>query len=415
VQGTTVVTATASDATSGVQAVDFLLDGVVETTVTATPYTFSWDTTTASNGSHTLSANARDFAGNPGTSASVAVTVNNCVAETDAAFCAGLGDNCGSVSGTDNCGKPRTVASCGTCTAPDTCGGAGLPNVCGNTTVDGATGGTATASTSATCSSSQGVTKAYDDRMTSTNFSKWCVPAAPSTSKPISTMYQFAGSTSYAITEYTLTSADNSSSADPKNWTFQGCPGTCTAGSDTGWVTLDTRTGETFASRFLTKTYKLTNKVAYRKYRLRVTANNGSTSKFQLNEIQEFGDPGPCVAESDGAFCSSLGKNCGQVSGTDNCGAPRTVASCGVCVSPLTCGGGGTPNVCGSSTVPACATPYAVGNCLTYIQGTQVSSGGHNWLCSNGNCANCATFTQCAPGGSGCPWGIVWTDEGACQ
>jgi hypothetical protein len=44
-----------------------------------------------------------------------------------------------------------------------------------------------------------------------------------------------------------------------------------------------------------------------------------------------------------------------------------------------------------------------------------VSTGGHNWTCSNGNCANCAGYTSCAPGGSGCPWGAVWTDNGACN
>jgi hypothetical protein len=70
--------------------------------------------------------------------------------------------------------------------------------------------------------------------------------------------------------------------------------------------------------------------------------------------------------------------------------------------------------VCGVA-LPACFKRYAQGDCLTYLFGTQVSSGGHNWLCSNGNCANCAGFASCAPGGSGCPWGTVWTDLGACR
>jgi hypothetical protein len=54
-----------------------------------------------------------------------------CTAESDAAFCARQGANCGQVSGTDNCGQPRTVASCGTCQGAETCGGGGTPNVCG--------------------------------------------------------------------------------------------------------------------------------------------------------------------------------------------------------------------------------------------------------------------------------------------
>src|SRR5262249_45165815 len=48
--------------------------------------------------------------------------------DTDAAFCARLGKNCGAASGTDNCSNPRYVASCGTCTAPQACS---LAGVCG--------------------------------------------------------------------------------------------------------------------------------------------------------------------------------------------------------------------------------------------------------------------------------------------
>ena len=125
---------------------------------------------------------------------------------------------------------------------------------------------------------------------------------------------------------------------------------------------------------------------------------------------------GACTAESNSAFCARLGKNCGAVTASDNCGKSRTVSSCGSCTAPKTCGGGGTANVCGSGgSLPACAPAYAQGNCLSYVLGTKVASGGHNWTCSNGNCANCATFASCAPGGSGCPWGVVWTDGGACH
>ena len=123
---------------------------------------------------------------------------------------------------------------------------------------------------------------------------------------------------------------------------------------------------------------------------------------------------GTCTAESNSAFCSLLGKNCGSVTANDNCGTSRTV-NCGACTAPQTCGGGGTANVCGGGTTPACAPAYSQSNCLSYIQGINVSSGGHNWTCSNGNCANCATFASCAPGGSGCPWGVVWTDNGPCH
>ncbi len=52
-----------------------------------------------------------------------------------------------------------------------------------------------------------------------------------------------------------------------------------------------------------------------------------------------------CVPETDTAFCTRLGKNCGSVTGTDNCQLPRTV-NCGACTLPQNCGGGGKVNVC---------------------------------------------------------------------
>jgi hypothetical protein len=77
VSGTTTVTATASD-NVGVVGVQFKLDGAnLGAEVTTAPYSISWDTTTASNGSHTLTAVARDAAGNTAASAGVTVTVSN--------------------------------------------------------------------------------------------------------------------------------------------------------------------------------------------------------------------------------------------------------------------------------------------------------------------------------------------------
>lgn len=74
VSGTVTVTATASDpAPSSGLSVQFLLDGVVKATDTASPYTWSWDTT-GQGGSHTLTAKAVDKAGNAATATST-VTV----------------------------------------------------------------------------------------------------------------------------------------------------------------------------------------------------------------------------------------------------------------------------------------------------------------------------------------------------
>jgi hypothetical protein len=77
VSGTTTVSASASD-NVGVVGVQFKLDGAnLGAEVTTAPYSISWNTTTASNGSHTLTAVARDAAGNTTTSAAVTVTVSN--------------------------------------------------------------------------------------------------------------------------------------------------------------------------------------------------------------------------------------------------------------------------------------------------------------------------------------------------
>ncbi len=74
VSGTTSVTATASSGTSSVQ---FKLDGAnLGSAATSSPFTTSWDTTQATNGTHTLSAVATNSAGST-TSSTVTVTVNN--------------------------------------------------------------------------------------------------------------------------------------------------------------------------------------------------------------------------------------------------------------------------------------------------------------------------------------------------
>jgi beta-lactamase superfamily II metal-dependent hydrolase len=76
VSATVSVTASASD-NVGVTKVEFYLDGVLKTTDTSSPYSWSWDTTGSGNGSHSLTTKAYDAAGNVGTSTAVSTTVNN--------------------------------------------------------------------------------------------------------------------------------------------------------------------------------------------------------------------------------------------------------------------------------------------------------------------------------------------------
>jgi hypothetical protein len=75
VAGTVTVSASATNNVVGVQ---FKLDGMnLGAELTAAPYYLSWNTTTATNGAHALTAVARDAAGNVTTSSGVSLTVAN--------------------------------------------------------------------------------------------------------------------------------------------------------------------------------------------------------------------------------------------------------------------------------------------------------------------------------------------------
>ncbi len=77
IAGTIVPSAFASD-NVGVVGVQFQLDGNnIGPALTASPYRFAWDTTAVADGPHSLTAVARDAAGNRATSAPFALTVDN--------------------------------------------------------------------------------------------------------------------------------------------------------------------------------------------------------------------------------------------------------------------------------------------------------------------------------------------------
>jgi len=77
ISGTVTVSATATD-NVGVASVQFTLDGAnLGAADTAAPYQIAWDTTTATNGAHTLSAAAVDTSNNTGTAGAITVTVSN--------------------------------------------------------------------------------------------------------------------------------------------------------------------------------------------------------------------------------------------------------------------------------------------------------------------------------------------------
>lgn len=78
-KGTVNVTANASDDSGTVSKVELYIDGGTTpvATDTSSPFSLSWNTTSVSNGNHTLTVKAYDPSGNIGTSTAVTVNVDN--------------------------------------------------------------------------------------------------------------------------------------------------------------------------------------------------------------------------------------------------------------------------------------------------------------------------------------------------
>lgn len=77
VSGTVTVSASASDDSGTVSLVEFYVDGAIEGSDSSAPFSFAWNTTTASDANHTLTAKVYDPSNNMSTSAGVTVTVSN--------------------------------------------------------------------------------------------------------------------------------------------------------------------------------------------------------------------------------------------------------------------------------------------------------------------------------------------------
>jgi hypothetical protein len=76
VAGTVPITVQAQDA-GGLSRVELFVDGLKKSTDTSPPFSFAWNSTTVSDGTHTLTTRATDACGNTATSAPVDVTVDN--------------------------------------------------------------------------------------------------------------------------------------------------------------------------------------------------------------------------------------------------------------------------------------------------------------------------------------------------
>lgn len=103
---------------------------------------------------------------------------------------------------------------------------------------------------------------------------KWYAPATGSA------WVQFNYGISIKVVGYTLTSANDMPTRDPRDWQFQA------SGDGINWTTLDSRSGQSFSARYQAKSYSITNSASYPYYRLNITANSGgATAGVQLSEL----------------------------------------------------------------------------------------------------------------------------------
>jgi hypothetical protein len=114
--------------------------------------------------------------------------------------------------------------------------------------------------------------------------------------------YDFGNQTK-AINIYNLTSANDASERDPRDWRLFG------SNDGANWQTLDTRYDETFSARFQKKSYSFNNNTSYRIYRLDITSNRNPSS---ANSTQIAGIE---LLESNG----------GDAGGGDTGGSPNEV------------------------------------------------------------------------------------------
>ena len=171
--------------------------------------------------------------------------------------------------------------------------------------------------------------------------------------------YRLAGGSTYAVNAYTITSANDAPDRDPTSWRLEG-----SLDEGATWATLDTQVGQTFASRFQTNAYVISNCAAYGRYRFVVTATAGglgSGALFQVAELQLFGPQGHGPTD---LVNRAIG---GTVTTPSTCGGANVneapaKAFDGDLGSKWFCGSNATPSIDIALTAPRAITSYAITN-----------------------------------------------------
>ena len=135
---------------------------------------------------------------------------------------------------------------------------------------DLAHGGTASAS-----SAGEAAPQAFDGN----GDSKWFTGA----DAPAWLRYDFAAGITRTVLRYDLTCGGDAPERDPQDWRFQASTDGAT------WVTLDSRSGEVFPARTLTRSFTPAKRGDYARYRLDITATSGKGQGVQLAELRLIG------------------------------------------------------------------------------------------------------------------------------
>lgn len=124
--------------------------------------------------------------------------------------------------------------------------------------------------------------------------------------------YDFGANSAQVIKRYTVVSAVDIPTRDPKNWEFQG------SNNGTTWTTLDTQADYAFEYRTYLRAFDISNTIAYRYYRLNITANNGDGAHVHLGDFGLWGDSGRTVPDGDYRIASRNTNKVMDVTGVTN-------------------------------------------------------------------------------------------------
>lgn len=96
---------------------------------------------------------------------------------------------------------------------------------------------------------------------------------------------RYRAQSQFIVTSYTITTANDDDTRDPRNWKFQGTNDTLT-----GWTDLDVQADQKFADRSTSYNYYFPNTTPYTYFRLLVLKNNGNSSIMgQIGEWEIWG------------------------------------------------------------------------------------------------------------------------------